>query len=356
MAGRQREKSKPIFGNLFRFSAVVAVFLFRGLLAAQTTGVEGTVRNAITHQPLDGVHVRLQRGAQAWGAITDHDGHFSISGMPPGRYGVSTQRNGFLYSDHPAFTLESGEHKNDFGFDLTPEAFISGRVTDENGDPVQNVSLKAFPVSTPARQMMVAVDRMTATTNERGEYRIDGVPGNYVPPSAAHSGHDSRGNSHRWNCTGHPHFDHLSPRRIAAKKRTVVEAVAGRETTGIDIQLVVHRFLRFVGHCHPNASHRLADHGLPARFIVAISDHQPKSAWHVRNCSSGRRLQVRASYMGTPGLMRPASRVPLHDGNVENITLNLVEGEEALRKSQSRRRRAGWKMDCPTHGTSLQRR
>ena len=71
--------------------------------AAQPASIDGKVINHATGQPLSGVHVRLMTGDfgnrgidQAYGAISDKAGHFSVTGMKPGLYLVILERAGFV--------------------------------------------------------------------------------------------------------------------------------------------------------------------------------------------------------------------------------------------------------------------
>jgi hypothetical protein len=55
-------------------------------LAAQTVTVTGTVTNAITHEPIGGVAVRLWSTADMEDASTDAAGAFRIAKVAPGKY------------------------------------------------------------------------------------------------------------------------------------------------------------------------------------------------------------------------------------------------------------------------------
>ena len=58
-------------------------------LTAQSSSVEGTVINRTNGEPIGGAHVGLvtgdmQNATDAYGAISDKAGHFSVSSMKPG--------------------------------------------------------------------------------------------------------------------------------------------------------------------------------------------------------------------------------------------------------------------------------
>ena len=64
------------------------------LAAAQSKNatVRGTVTDS-THAPI--VRATVHVGGTALGAVTDADGHFTVSGVPAGRYTIKLQRAGF---------------------------------------------------------------------------------------------------------------------------------------------------------------------------------------------------------------------------------------------------------------------
>ncbi len=77
--------------------------LFCASLAAQTAGIEGTVVNQVTGQPIEGVHLHFLMGDfsdggydQIYGAVSDRSGHFTINGMKPALYQIVPERKGFV--------------------------------------------------------------------------------------------------------------------------------------------------------------------------------------------------------------------------------------------------------------------
>jgi hypothetical protein len=164
--------------------------------AAQPATFEGTVVNASNGQLLPGVHVSLigfsfslNSIRDAYGAMSDSTGHFSMAGIPPGLYILFTERRGFIYArakkgalPFPTITLKGGEPVAGFKLEMSPRAVISGRVVDEFGDPVQNANVRVQPVSTAS----LNIGGGDTQTDDRGAFRISGAPGKYyiraVPP------------------------------------------------------------------------------------------------------------------------------------------------------------------------------
>jgi hypothetical protein len=220
-------------------------------LLAQQGSLEGTVLNALTHEPLSGVHVRLIPGnsvfaaSTVYGATSDRDGHFSMASLQPGTYQLMPERNGYLFvqsKTDPAvgsITIKAGRKITDFRFEMTPRAVISGRVVDEAGDPVPDVRMGAVSV-TPGREPMPLRSPPIVYSNDRGEFRILTPPGKYYVQAAPYpqTSGGNEGPEKRTDGTSPvvygATFFPSTPRKDRA---TPVDAVAGKETGGIEIRL-----------------------------------------------------------------------------------------------------------------------
>jgi len=168
------------------------LFLLAASLAAQTASVEGTVVDQATGKPLTGVHVRVLTGDVAsltvervYGAMTDRDGHFSISAMKPGLYLVVPERTGYVFVRPPGpipatvLALKPGQRITNQKVEMTPCGFVSGRVADEAGDPVPGASLqlRAAPPDTDFVNPFAVP--LPNYTDDHGEFRIVVSPGKY---------------------------------------------------------------------------------------------------------------------------------------------------------------------------------
>ena len=155
--------------------------------------LEGVVRNAATGEPLKKTTVMVmpmdnRGGQQMTTTSTEADGKFSVKGLEPGQYRLSANRSGFVRMDYGArpgavtgspLTLEKGQAMKSLEFKMSPHAVITGRVLDEDGDPVQSSSVMLFRhrYIQGRKQMMTAGG---ASTNDLGEYRMFGIaPGKY---------------------------------------------------------------------------------------------------------------------------------------------------------------------------------
>jgi len=185
-------------------SLALAFFLLGALLlasaqepapAAHASSIAGTVVKEPGSQPLKKVLVQVvaenQKEGGNYTASTDADGHFHIENVVPGRYRIFIERTGFvgvnehgLKSDTNVFTVQAGQSVGDLLFRMLPTAVISGRITDEDGDPMSGVRVVAQKKK-PGKSKRESVG--TEATNDLGEYRLAGLfPGQYwivaMPP------------------------------------------------------------------------------------------------------------------------------------------------------------------------------
>lgn len=163
--------------------------------------VEGTVVNSRTKEPIRKAQVTLVRmqgrNASPLGAASDEAGKFRISGIEPGQYRLMAERNGFARQfsgpRRPGrtpllLTLTPKQVQKDVIVELTPAGVITGRITDEDGEPMAHVRLMAlrFWNVDGTRQLVPAGP--SASSDDTGAYRMFGLePGRYYV-SAASSG------------------------------------------------------------------------------------------------------------------------------------------------------------------------
>lgn len=189
----------------------VALLLFSTLLFAQQPQdaipkpevrpedkctVEGRVLNGKTGGPLNKAQVVLYgEGPEATpaGAITDSSGRFVVQNVDPGTYRISVSRNGFARTEpnrslpgqpSSVLTLTAGQTVKNLTFRLQPAAVISGRVLDEDGEPLANAQVQAlrYRYIRGKRQLAPAGN---ASTDDLGNFRLFGlVPGRYFVKAA----------------------------------------------------------------------------------------------------------------------------------------------------------------------------
>jgi hypothetical protein len=119
---------------------------------------------------------------------TTADGHFLLKNVPAGQYKLIVTRNGYVSQelgqkkpDDPGavFTLRQGQRITDLVFKLGLAGVITGKVFDEDGEPMVGVAVRAMrQVYTDGRKSLQATTEQE--TNDLGEFRVFGLePGRY---------------------------------------------------------------------------------------------------------------------------------------------------------------------------------
>ena len=165
--------------------------------------IEGQAVNAKTGAPLKKASVRLtmivppsngpagvrMQGPNMRTVDTDEAGRFSFTGLDAGKYRLSADRQGFLHQNYgerkysgggtPVLVAE-GQNVKSLLFRMNPQGVITGKVLDEDGEPLANVQVRA------SRYMYLGGKRQwtqaaTANSSDIGEYRLaDLQPGRYL--------------------------------------------------------------------------------------------------------------------------------------------------------------------------------
>ncbi len=147
--------------------------------------LEGRVVHAFTGEPLRRARVGLSRQGGAlrpFALITGRDGRFVFENLEPGTYSLWAERDGFLAESYGArrpggqgipITVSAGMHLRDLELKLTPHGVISGRLVDDEGEPVPRAYVHVVRAGTNWSSQH-------AQTNDLGEFRIAGLaPGRY---------------------------------------------------------------------------------------------------------------------------------------------------------------------------------
>jgi len=188
--------------KFFVRAIVIAAALATTLAASQgqATGiVAGRVVDA-NGAAIPAATVMLVPGASAEGpsrsvpdeaerVLTDDAGRFVFSNIGAGTFRLQANKPGWLAGTlgqkrpggaGTSFELGDGERRNDFAITIWRPAIIGGRVTDDAGDPLIGVEVRAI------KQVFLAGrrqnDRPTrAKTDDRGLYRFPNLePGDYI--------------------------------------------------------------------------------------------------------------------------------------------------------------------------------
>lgn len=158
---------------------------------AQSGGysIAGKVVSATSDAPLSQARVAIasvENRAEVKSVFTGSDGTFVFTNLAAGKYSLSAARRGFIesmYLQHERYSTAivtgvdaDSEH---LVFRLTPQAFLSGKVLDESGDPVRRARVALY-----RQDQSTGVGRVhgvaSVHTDDRGTYEFaELAAGNY---------------------------------------------------------------------------------------------------------------------------------------------------------------------------------
>ena len=113
----------------------------------------------------------------------DPGGRFRCQISPPGKYSLSATATGYLRLSQfetpqprrsgTALSLAPGQKLSGIVLRLTPSSAISGRIVDQDGDPLAGVEMQLWTTSYfYNRKELSAATSPTVRTDDRGIYRI----------------------------------------------------------------------------------------------------------------------------------------------------------------------------------------
>jgi hypothetical protein len=156
---------------------------------ATDCAASGTVVNAITGEPIARAMVSLS-GPSNGGAATDSNGQWSVTNQTCGFINPTTTHPGFItgfygqqsgQSGPRRVELVSGSPVRDLKLTLMPEGTISGRVQDENGDPVEGAAITVARMAVMNGERAMINGGGGAGSDSQGNFRTDRLqPGRYV--------------------------------------------------------------------------------------------------------------------------------------------------------------------------------
>jgi len=151
----------------------------------------GIVRDSATLKPLRRATVRVgaidRRDTKT--VVTGGDGRFDLKDLPAGRYLISGAKGGYItaqYGQQRSFTQGTPVEVRraetvDVTLDLPYGASIEGVVFDEYGEPVADAVMMSLRNRYAGGQRRLAPVGRVLTTNDRGEFRLFGLPpGAYI--------------------------------------------------------------------------------------------------------------------------------------------------------------------------------
>ncbi len=318
--------------------------------------IEGIVRSHLTGEPLKKVNILLNRFGdsrsitQPSSTTTNAEGKFALKGLEPGQYRMSAERPGFVRSEYGAkpgamiggttLSLEKGQSMKEIEFRLSSHSVITGRIVDEEGEPVQyaTVQLQRNRFFQGRKQL---VPSNSASTNDLGEYRIFGIPAgkyylsastrNYSLNYAVDRSADPKSEE------GYAPTYYPGTSEIAAS--AMLNVPVGRMLQGMDITLRKVRTLRIKGVVTgvPFARNQVGQVSLIPKDASEMNSFMdrttsmfrgPRGEFEIRGARPGSYI-LRADYIEPPDLRFSArALIEITNSNVEGVSLTLSSGGE----------------------------
>ena len=221
---------------------------------APSASVHGTVTNAATGSGLLKAYLSLMpvaggRDKATYAVVTDDQGAFAIENVAPGNYHLDAECAGFLDANYGGaqsdetsveLRLSAGDKLTGIDLKMTPQAVLSGRVLDQDGDPWPHVYISVFHSvwKKGRRQIEPASYSGPPEADDRGEFRLTGfAPGRYYVLATPES---------EWEKLHHPDVNHQPavveqatwyPSAPDVESAAPIVVTAGQQLNGLDIRV-----------------------------------------------------------------------------------------------------------------------
>jgi hypothetical protein len=176
---------------------------------------------------------------------SDSSGAFVFASLPPAFYILSAERTGFSANANGPdrrmrFPLSDGDVRRDVELKMVPLAAISGRVVDQEGDPISDLTVAVMHANYGGAGRLIFATLNSAMTDDRGEFRIGNLEAGryYVIARRIRSLPVRAVGEIRWDAAA-PGVDvnTFYPSGLSFKESTPVDLAPGAEMHGIDIHM-----------------------------------------------------------------------------------------------------------------------
>jgi hypothetical protein len=238
--------------------------------------IEGQVLSAATGAPLKNATLKLtMRGLVqppghsvndgTFETTSGSEGRFLFDAIPPAKYRLSVERTGYVVGGYDGILecltpAESNtrESKN-IVLKLTPQAIISGRVVDDDGEPVPAAEVEVLRrswVNGSRRLNKIALEE----THADGSFAIGGLTaGRYYLRASHRKEEDDPAEPGRKGSVKEAFVPTFFPAALDVTGATPIDVAAGAQIPGIDIRLKKSRAFRVSGKVVTSASKSLLD-------------------------------------------------------------------------------------------------
>ena len=331
------------------FPILLVAMMLRGQDAPPPRiSVSGTVMNSATGDGVRKAIVLLRAPDEDKGisyeAECDGNGRFHIDDVEPGKYFISGERQGFMLESDGAtgapgqsVKVEAGQSVKDVKVKLVPLGVITGRVLDEDGDPVRGAEVWAMAYSyLGGKRQLRNVEGVRAS--DKGEFRLFGLrPGTFYIQAADPQANMRRMSFYTGGIVGATHrgmgvsFTYF-PSALDPAQATPIELSAGAQLRGFDIRMRQEARYSVRGKLPAvlkNGSEGVAVHYMlwmrsrGDRNRMGYSLHMDEENFEFSDVPPGSYLVVCTPNNGEKGL-HARQLVEVVNSDVEGVTLNMV--------------------------------
>jgi len=199
--------------------------------------ISGKVVFASNGKPASVVGIELlpEKGLGRQDTITDEQGTFSFTNLTAGTYKLRVWSPGFILDDSSEaagqIILDKAEERSGIVLRLIKGGVITGRLVDEDEEPVSAVNVSVIPVISGQDDKRINMLPLGTYTDDRGTYRIFGIPpGRYQIAANASKSYFSR-HTRSLIVTYYPTTAFRS-------QATEIEVGAGQLIEGLDFKLL----------------------------------------------------------------------------------------------------------------------
>ncbi len=309
---------------------LLTAFLAFAQTKPETIRLEGTVVNT-KGEGLSQATVRVQPasardGLKSYTATSDAQGKYTFEDIAPGRYTLNGAKPGFLFQRNaPVLDISSEQRLLMLDIKMTAEAIIAGRVTDRSDKPVVDAQVLVFrPVYVQGKKQLQ--QQTTATTNDKGEYRIAGLPaGRYIFCASDRQGLNGTGST----TVSERNVDTFYPSSIDQNGSNPVNVAAGGELRNIDIHMQRSKVFSLRGKAAAPAGQ------IPIGISLQLT---PKDAVLTTPYNLGLRPDGLFEYINVPPgtyvlqtgrtgnqVLSGRLEVTVRDSNVDNAVVQLIQ-------------------------------
>jgi hypothetical protein len=255
-----------------------------------TAAIRGRVVDLQAGTPLRRVRVNVTAPGlprEGISTSTDINGDYELAELPGGRFTLRVERGGYLPLQYgqrrpleqgKPLELAAGQILENINFALPRMSVISGRITDELGEPIAGVTVTAQRSMWFDNRRRLMPDGPIATTDEDGKYRIGGLaPGTYVIHSRSMDKWSAQVAGREQMMSYAPTF---FPGLTDASQASKVTVGIGQETGNIDFALTPGRAAKISGTA-------LDSQGRPLRNVSLVLEVMGTSGGRVGSAGSG---------------------------------------------------------------------